>query len=282
MGGYKVQNNIKIQLGILVLILISVVLVTLDFLIEFSPSQRDMVYTIDFIICIVLAAEFAYRLKTSRNRVKFLKNYWYELFALIPAYVFSLLELHLLSVPARSLRFIRVFRVIRILRVGVLYTRILKFSNTVWAILLKSKIPYLLILALSTILASTIAIYNLEHSVPNSSIKTVFDAFWWTLTTLTTVGYGDIVPVTSEGRIVGIILMIFGISIWTATISLLTVTLVEKKYKTGENIRIDLITLIQQYSGNIDELAPEDRTLLAKLIELTSKFTEFDSSSKEN
>lgn len=274
------QKNVKIQLGILVLIIISVVLVTVDFLIELSTSQRNTIYTIDFIICMLLTIEFAYRLKTSENYVKFLRKYWYELFALIPAYLFSLIELYILSVPARSLRFIRVFRAIRVLRISVLYTRILKFFNTVWAVILESRIPYLLILAFPIILASSIAVYSFEHSIPNSPVKSIFDAFWWTLTTLTTVGYGDIVPITSEGRIIGIILMIFGISIWTATISLLTVTLVEKKYERGKKLKTDLIVLIQQYSSHINELTSEERELLAKLIELTSKFTDFGSDNK--
>lgn len=264
------------------LVIISVLLVTLDFLVQLSPSQRSTIYTVDFIICILLAIEFAYRLKTSENHGEFLKKYWYELFALTPAYLFSLVELHLLSVPARSLRFIRVFRAIRVLRLSVLYTRVLKFFNTVWGVVLESRVPYVIILAFSIILASSIAVYGFEHSIPDSPVKSIFDAFWWTLTTLTTVGYGDIVPITPEGRIIGIILMIFGIIIWTATISLLTVTLVEKKYEKGKKLKTDLIALIQQYSGRINELTSEERKLLAELIKLTSKFTDFDSDNKGN
>lgn len=255
------------------LVIISVLLVTLDFLVELSPPQRNTIYTIDFLICILLAIEFAYRLKTSENYVKFLRKYWYELLALIPAYLFSLLELHLLSVPARSLRFIRIFRGIRVLRISVLYTRVLKFFNTVWGVVLESRVPYILILAFSIILASSIAVYGFEHSIPDSPVKSIFDAFWWTLTTLTTVGYGDIVPITFEGRIIGIILMIFGIIIWTATISLLTATLVEKKHEKGKKLKTDLTALIQQYSDHINELTSEERELLTELIKLTSNFT---------
>jgi len=277
-----VQKNVKIQLGILALVIISVLLVTLDFLVQLSPPQRNTIYTIDFIICILLAIEFAYRLKASDDYVKFLRKYWYELIALIPAYLFSLLELHLLSVPARSLKFIRIFRAVRVLRLSVLYTRVLKFFNTVWGVVLESRVPYIIILAFSIILTSSIAVYGFEHSIPDSPVKSIFDAFWWTLTTLTTVGYGDIVPVTPEGRIIGIILMIFGILIWTATISLLTATLVEKKYEKGKKLKTDLTTLIQQYSDHINELTSEERELLAELTKLTSKFTNLGSDNKRD
>lgn len=276
------QKNVKIQLGILALVIISVLLVTLDFLVQLSPPQRNTIYTIDFIICILLAIEFAYRLKASDDYVKFLRKYWYELIALIPAYLFSLLELHLLSVPARSLKFIRIFRAVRVLRLSVLYTRVLKFFNTVWGVVLESRVPYIIILAFSIILTSSIAVYGFEHSIPDSPVKSIFDAFWWTLTTLTTVGYGDIVPVTPEGRIIGIILMIFGILIWTATISLLTATLVEKKYEKGKKLKTDLTTLIQQYSDHINELTSEERELLAELTKLTSKFTNLGSDNKRD
>ena len=270
------QKNVKIQLAILVLVILSIIIITVDFLVELSPFQRSAIYTVDFMICVILALEFLYRLKTSENYIGFLKKYWYELFALIPAYAFSLLELHILSVPARSLRFIRIFRAIRLLRAGVLYARIFKFLNTFWEVIIESKIPYLLILAISTILASTVAVYSLEYSVPTSPIKSIFDALWWTLTTLTTVGYGDIIPITPEGKIIGVILMIFGIGVWTAAISLLTATLVEKRHRKGKTLNAELVSIIRRYGSNIHELTSEDRQLLAKLIELTPKFSCID------
>jgi len=262
------QRNLKIQIIILIIVILSILTVTIDFVMELSAPQRNAVYTIDFIICVMLALEFTYRLKTSENPVNFLKKNWYEILALIPAYAFSLLELQAFTIPARSLRFIRAFRLIKLLRAGILYVRVFRFLKVIWAFVVESKILYLLTLTFSIILTSSIAVYGFEHSVPTSPVKSMFDALWWAITTLTTVGYGDIVPVTFEGRVIGIILMTFGIGIWTAAISLLTVTLVEKKYKKSNSLNVELVELIKQYSGRLDELTPEERELLSNLVKL--------------
>jgi voltage-gated potassium channel len=66
-----------------------------------------------------------------------------------------------------------------------------------------------------------LAIYGAEHG-HNKSIESIGDAFWWSIVTATTVGYGDISPTTTEGRLIAIVLMLVGIgfiSIFTATIA---------------------------------------------------------------
>jgi voltage-gated potassium channel len=68
---------------------------------------------------------------------------------------------------------------------------------------------------------SSLAILQFENS-PECNIRTAEDALWWSYTTITTVGYGDRYPVTSEGRIIGVILMTVGVGIfgtYTAIIS---------------------------------------------------------------
>jgi voltage-gated potassium channel len=69
--------------------------------------------------------------------------------------------------------------------------------------------------------AASLAVYDLEHDLPEAKIKTFADALWWAMTTVTTVGYGDLWPVTPVGRIVAALLMIGGISL----VGLVTATL---------------------------------------------------------
>ena len=58
------------------------------------------------------------------------------------------------------------------------------------------------------VLAGAIAVLAVEYNNPNSVIKDFFDAIWWSLVTITTVGYGDLVPITFWGRIIGIIFIV--------------------------------------------------------------------------
>ncbi len=62
----------------------------------------------------------------------------------------------------------------------------------------------------------TALIYWIEGDKPGSQIHNAYDAFWWTLVTLSTIGYGDIVPQTEEGRFVASLLILFGVGLFSA------------------------------------------------------------------
>ena len=84
------------------------------------------------------------------------------------------------------------------------------------------------------ILVGTIVMYNIESQVPNSKIKTLLDALWWCVSAVTTVGYGDIVPVSVIGRIVAIFYMFFGISMIAIMLSVITTTFYKKRFEKEE------------------------------------------------
>ena len=80
---------------------------------------------------------------------------------------------------------------------------------------------YLLLATAVIVTLGAICIYSVEHGT-NKSIATLDDAFWWAIVTTTTVGYGDVSPVTGEGRVVAVVLMLLGIGflgVLTATIT---------------------------------------------------------------
>ena len=87
------------------------------------------------------------------------------------------------------------------------------------------------------ILVGTIVMYNIESQVPNSKIKTLLDALWWCVSAVTTVGYGDIVPVSVIGRIVAIFYMFFGISMIAILLSVITTTFYKKRFEKEERER---------------------------------------------
>jgi voltage-gated potassium channel len=89
----------------------------------------------------------------------------------------------------------------------------------------------LFILSVVVVLFGTILIYSLEYNEPNSEIKSLEDALWWCVQTVTTVGYGDIVPVTSLGRYVAMAYMGFGIAMITTLIYTITTIFIRKELK---------------------------------------------------
>jgi voltage-gated potassium channel Kch len=97
-----------------------------------------------------------------------------------------------------------------------------------------NRIIHLLIAAGLIILAGTIIMYNIESKVPDSEIKTYLDALWWCVATVTTVGYGDVVPVSNLGRIVAMFYMFFGISLISILFFVITNTFYKRRYGKEE------------------------------------------------
>ncbi|HEX7178082.1 MAG TPA: potassium channel family protein [Nitrososphaeraceae archaeon] len=122
-----------------------------------------------------------------------------------------------------------------------------------------NKIIHLIIAAALVILVGTIVEYNIESKVPNTQIKTYLDSLWWCVSTVTTVGYGDIVPVSNLGRIVAIFYMFFGISMISLLFFVITNTFYKRRYDEVE---------IEQRQQQLDQLKNE---LMSKLSVLEEK-----------
>ena len=97
-----------------------------------------------------------------------------------------------------------------------------------------NKIFYLLVAAGIVVIAGTVIMYNLEKGAENSQMTTLLDALWWCVATVTTVGYGDVVPVTSLGRIVALVYMFFGIILISTLLAVISNTFYKKRFEKGE------------------------------------------------
>ncbi|MEI6481318.1 MAG: potassium channel family protein [Candidatus Saccharibacteria bacterium] len=180
--------------------LASVFLLFLELSGSVESNQSGLIRSIDLVIALFFFGEFFVRLYFHKNRKRFLIFHWWELLAAIPIASIG-------SQLFRSLRLLRVFEVVQVARATA------RLETTGGVFSEYSDHPYL-IEAISTLLAimfiAAVLFYRLENGV-NPNIHSIWDAFWWASTTLTTTGYGDISPVTSAGRVVAIILMFTGV-----------------------------------------------------------------------
>lgn len=122
-----------------------------------------------------------------------------------------------------------------------------------------NRIIHLIIAAGLVILVGTIVMYNIESKVPNTQIKTYLDSLWWCVATVTTVGYGDIVPVSNLGRIVAIFYMFFGISMISLMFFVITNTFYRRRYDKVE---------IEQRQQQLNQLKNE---LMSRLSDIEGK-----------
>jgi voltage-gated potassium channel len=179
---------------------------------QLSPETSKLLSYFDYLICAFFFLEFSYRFIKADSKLAFMKWGWIDLLSSIPMVDFLR--------AGRLLRLIRLLRVIRAFR----STR--QLLNHIFADKAKGTLTSVSILAILLIIFSSIAILEVEND-PNRNIKTAEDAIWWTYTTITTVGYGDKYPVTTEGRILAMVLMTYGVGLFgtfTAYIASIFVT----------------------------------------------------------
>ena len=185
-------------LNILIIILSIYVLIVLlfDTFFKLPIELSRLLSVIDIIICSIFLFDFVLRFYKSESKLQFMKWGWIDLIASIPT-----LDIF------RAGRTLRLIRLIRILRAFRSTKHIIHhiYSNRA-----EGAFKTVAIIAIVMVLFSSIAILQFEDS-PTSNIKTAEDAIWWACATITTVGYGDHYPVTTEGRVVAVFLMVTGV-----------------------------------------------------------------------
>ena len=134
-----------------------------------------------------------------------------------------------------------------------------------------NKLFYLLFTAAGTIVIGSFVIFSVESQHPDSQINSMLDAVWWTVATVTTVGYGDIVPVTDTGKIVAIFFMFFGIGVLAIFLSVLGTQFYKRRFETEEREFTDYQKLVLQ---RIDDLEKNQEKLQKDLRDLIDKHKE--------
>lgn len=208
------KKEIKL-FNILILILSVYVLISLlvSVVFELSEELNILLGYIDNFICIVFLVDFWIRFKKADNKLEFMKWGWIDLIASIPFLDF-----------ARAGRVIRLIRLVRVFRA-------LKSTKLIYEHIAQNKKQSVLtsvaLISILMIIFSSIAILQFEKDI-NSNIKTAEDAIWWSYVTITTVGYGDKYPITTEGRIIGAILMTTGVGIFGTFTALVSSWFIQK------------------------------------------------------
>jgi len=187
------------QLTLLVLSVLALAVIAVQVVLPVPREVGRILTAVDLIACGVFFLDFLIRFRAAGSKRAFMKWGWIDLLASIPS-----VDLLRLGRFARILRVLRLLRSVRSLRhlLSIMYRS--KGRGGVATVVL---IMFLLVVFAS------IGILLCETD-PGSNIKTAGDAVWWSVTTVTTVGYGDRYPITSGGRVIAIFLMFSGVGMF--------------------------------------------------------------------
>ena len=212
---------------VLVVAVVSLLLVLLETFLHIPPGVLSVLRTVDTFSCVIFLIDVFVRWKRERWSANYWRWAWIDVLASIP------------FEPAfRSLQAIRIYRFIRLIRV------LKKLSTLTSGTSLNEKLLALPGVAFVMVLFSTMLMVEVERSAPNATIKTGGDALWWALTTVTTVGYGDTYPVTTEGRIIAAVMMLIGIALFGSMSAIVTSKLIlPKETRDHEELRQEMRAL---------------------------------------
>jgi len=163
-------------------------------------------------------------------------------------YIFSLraiIDLLAIMPFFHELRLLRIFILFRIFKLF----RYAKSFQMLTSVLATKKIEFLTLLMFASVVifVSSILIYVMEANNPVSPINTLFDSVYWSVVTISTVGYGDVVPATSEGRFVAMAVIIAGIAVLAFTTSIVVSAFTEKLDEIKENKAIEDASKLKEF-----------------------------------
>jgi voltage-gated potassium channel len=184
---------------------LAMVWVALGFLIdEVGSGVRSDLELVELALTGVFVVEFGSRLAAAHDRTQYVRGHWIDALALAP--------------PIRALRVLRLLRLLRLVRA---FAGFYRAAMHVQGLARHRGFAWLIVAWLSVMVVCSAFVYQAEHGV-NKLITSPFDALWWGVTTLTTVGYGDTYPVTQDGRLGAMILMLLGIGLFSAITATIT------------------------------------------------------------
>lgn len=223
------------QLALLILSILVLLALIADAIAPVPPEVSTIIQTLDLAACFLFFVDFVLRFWRAESKLAFMRWGWVDLLACIP-------NVDLLRVG----RLARVLRIIRLLR-GV------RIGHRVISLILqnkpKSAFTSVLLTTMLLVTFSSIAILIAEVG-PEVNIKSAEDAIWWSVTTMTTVGYGDKYPTTTEGRLIAMVLMFAGVGLFGTLSGLVASFFLGKQQEESEEL-LKVLTRLEELEGKL-------------------------------
>ena len=214
-----------------ILILLSLVAFTIETLPNNSINTINLLNAFELICVIIFTIEYLLRIFVSKKPFRYIFSFYgvIDLLAIFPFYLKGAYDL-------RALRAFRIFRIFRALKL-IRYNKALNRFHIAAKIVKEEMILFFIVTAIFIFLASA-GIYFFENKAQPELFSSVIHSGWWAIATLTTVGYGDVYPITMGGKIFTFFILLIGVGVVTVPAGLVASALSKAREIEGkENIK---------------------------------------------
>jgi voltage-gated potassium channel len=223
-----IEHSNAYNIFIVVLTIISLIIMVLMFL-PLNDETLGLLQVYDNLICVIFLIDFTLNLRaTPKKSDYFIKERgWLDLLGSIPSLGVAFKYSGILRL-ARLSRLARILRILRGQNKESLFKDVLEHRSQYTGLIT-------ILLSIIVLASASVLVLQFESQSPQASIKTGWESFWFSIVTITTVGYGDYSPVTVGGRITAMFIMIAGIGIIGVLASLMSSFLVGSPQDTEED-----------------------------------------------
>ncbi len=262
--GYRTKAGKRFDIILLAIIIISVIGVMLDSDKNIHQKYGNILLTAEWIFTIFFTIEYMLRIYCSRSKKKYIFSTMgiIDLLAIIPTY------LVVIYAPIGSLIDIRIMRLIRIFRIFQL-SKYLRSGHTMQLALRSSRpkiIVFILYISLIVVILGTI-MYIIEGQ--QNGFENIPKSIYWAVVTLTTVGYGDVVPITTLGKTISVFIMMLGYAIIAVPTGIVSSEFAKNR-KENEQLKNQGTILEKE-----QEIISKETEILNKLNSLEKKIEEY-------
>lgn len=224
---------------IILLIVLNVIVVILETVQSIHDKYLTFFHYFDLISVVIFSIEYVLRVWSCNNEPKYQHNfygrlkYMFSIDALID--LIAILPFYIHVIVGLDLRILRILRLLRFLRLFRL-TAYMKSAKMIKNVFVKraSELKLSVVLILFLVIISSCIMYFAEHLAQPKVFTSIPATLWWATVTLTTTGYGDMVPITVIGKLMTGVIMLTGVAIFALPAGIITAGFLEEMRKLKE------------------------------------------------